>query len=279
MKNIKYLLLFVLAMCFQLLMAQESETSTPTENNKENAKTIEQDNKEIKKRKWIVNFDVTFTSRFLWRGLLLGDYPSIQPSFTLSNGSLFTGVWASYSLAPSESGGSASSEVPVSDNYKEIAPYIGYSSKVGKNSNMTLMVLTHYNPNIGGFFNFNNKPKGTNTALTNRVELRAGYNIGKLDFFGGWDFINDPSNNTSLYLEMGYTFDMPKNIKVRPFISAVPNENYYTTNGKADVTQIGWYTSKAFSIGKDINLVLKIDMVYNPDRDQFNSAFNASIKL
>jgi len=277
------------------LSAQSSESknvvindSALSMNNKENltikdavdetvSENIFQDEKV--KSNWDVNFDVTLTSRFIWRGLILGDYPSIQPSVTFSNGGFFVGAWASYSLSPAESGGSSSVEVAVSDNYKEIIPYIGYGGKVGENSNLAVMILTHYNPNVGGFFDFNNKPDGAAGALTNRVELRTIYNIGKLDFFGGWDFINDPTGNSSLYLEMGYTFDMSKDIKVRPFISGVPNDNFYTTDGKADVTQIGWYTSKSYSLGKDIDLVLKTDMVYNPDRDQFNAAFNATIKL
>jgi hypothetical protein len=234
-----------------------------------------------KKSNWSVSADVTLTSRFIWRGLVLGDYPSIQPNVTFSNGGFFTGVWASYSLSRSESGGSASTQVPVSDNYKEIIPYVGYGFKLAENSNLSLIVLTHYNPNVGEFFNFDNRLTSDDPALTNRVEFRAIYNIGKFDAFLGWDFLNDPSSNdnTSLYLEFGYTVDMPKEIKVRPFVSFVPKDNYYTTDGKADVTQVGFYTSKSYNIGKELGLTLKLDAVYNPDRDQFNSAINATIKL
>ncbi|GAA3649834.1 hypothetical protein GCM10022397_38050 [Flavivirga jejuensis] len=259
-------------------------TTAQTEAVKENAKkevkdSMSQDKEVTKKNDWGVHFEVTLATRFIWRGLVLGDYPNIQPNVTFSNGGFFTGIWASYALSPAERGGASSSEVPVAENYKEIIPYVGYGGKVGENSNLTVMVLTHYNPNVGGFFDFNNTPEGGGAALTNRVELRTIYNVGKLDFFAGWDFINDPSDNSSLYLEMGYTFDFPKDIKIRPFISGVPNDNFYTTDGKADFTQVGWYTSKAFPIGKDINLALRADMVYNPNRDQFNAAFNATIKL
>jgi len=231
------------------------------------------------KNNWNVNFEVTLASRFIWRGLVLGDYPTIQPNVTFSNGGFFVGTWAAYSLSAAETGGANSTEVPVAENYKEIIPYIGYGGKIGDNSNLTVMILSHYNPNNGGFFDFNNVPAGSENAINNRVELRTIYNIGKLDFFGGWDFANDPTGNSSLYLEMGYTFDFANDIKVRPFISGVPNDNFYTKDGEADLTQIGWYTSKSLSIAKNINLVLKADMVYNPDRDQFNAAFNATIKL
>tara|TARA_R110001592_G_scaffold17726_2_gene74165 strand:+ start:2088 stop:2942 length:855 start_codon:yes stop_codon:yes gene_type:complete len=284
MRNIKYLIILVAIISTNLSVAQENEitsienviSETGTEI-VEDPSVAQQDPEE--ESEWNANFDVTVVSRFIWRGLILGDYPSIQPSVTFSKGNFFIGTWASYSLASAERGGAASGQVAAAENYKEIIPYIGYSFKTGEESKLDLMVLTHYNPNVGGFFDFDNVPVGGGGALTNRVELRAVYNVGKLDFFGGWDFYNDPTENSSLYLETGYTFDFSKGVKVRPFISGVANDNYYTTDGKADITQVGWYTSKSFSIGKEVSLSVKADMVYNPDRDQFNAAFGATFKF
>lgn len=284
MKNIKYVIIFVIAISTQQSIAQETEITSKetfssganTENRKD---STESQQEEETKNKWNANFDVTVVSRFIWRGLILGDYPSIQSSITFSKGGFFAGAWASYSLASAERGGVASSEVAVAENYKEIIPYIGYGFKTGEESNLAVMVLTHYNPNVGGFFDYDNVPEEGGNAINNRVELRAVYTIGKLDFFGGWDFYNDPSGNSSLYLEAGYTFEFPKRIKVRPFVSGVPNDNYYTKDGKADFTQVGWYTSKTYSIGKEVGLNLKADMVYNPDRDQFNAAIGATVNL
>lgn len=282
MKNIKYLIIVAIAITTQLSIAQENETPSIENNSSETNIEISKESSEEQeetKSKWNADFDVTVVSRFIWRGIILGDYPSIQSSVTFSNGGFFAGAWASYSLAPAEGGGAASGEVAVSENYKEIIPYIGYGFKTGEASNLTVMVLTHYNPNVGGFFDYDNVPEGGGGALTNRIELRTVYTLGKFDFFGGWDFYNDPSDNSSLYLEAGYTFNFPREIKVRPFVSGVPNDNYYTTDGKADFTQVGWYTTKSYALGKDIGLALKADMVYNPDRDQFNAAIGATVKL
>lgn len=284
MKNIKYLLLFVIALSTQLSIAQEnniSEVNTEVVNDSSSVIQDQEEDQEEEETKseWKANFDATVVSRFIWRGIILGEYPSIQSSVTFSKGSFFAGVWASYSLSSAENGGVASGEVAVAENYKEIIPYIGYGFKMGEKSNLSLMFLTHYNPNVGGFFDFDNVPVEGGNAVNNRIEFRTIYTIGKFDFFGGWDFYNDPSGNSSLYLEAGYTFDFQKGIKVRPFVSGVPNDNYYTKDGKADFTQVGWYTSKSFTIGEDVGLSLKGDMVYNPDRDQFNAAIGATVKL
>ncbi|EDM44859.1 dihydroxyacetone kinase subunit DhaK [unidentified eubacterium SCB49] len=279
MKNIKYILLLTIAISTQLSIAQENDISEANTDLVTGSTTATQDQEEETKTEWKANFDATVVSRFIWRGIILGEYPSIQSSVTFSNGGFFAGAWASYSLSSAENGGAASGEVAVAENYKEIIPYIGYGFKTGEESKLSLMVLTHYNPNVGGFFDFDNVPVEGGNAVNNRIEFRTMYNIGKLDFFGGWDFYNDPSGNSSLYLEAGYTFDFQKGISVRPFISGTPNDNYYTTDGKADLTQVGWYTSKSFSIGEDVGLSLKADMVYNPDRDQFNAAIGATVKL
>ncbi|WP_299312487.1 hypothetical protein [uncultured Aquimarina sp.] len=275
MKNLKYITILV-ALCSLSVTAQlkdSNEASINTENisvDSQNSSMVTepeattQDTQEDKKSKWNVAYDLTLNSRFIWRGLVLGDHPNAQASVTFSKGGFFIGVWSSYPF-------SIASDAP---NYKEIIPYIGYGGKVGKKSNLAVMVLPHYDPNVGGFFDFDND------GATNRLELRAVYNIGKLDFFAGWDFYNSfPGSDAPLYLEVGYSIDMPNKITVRPFISASPNDNYYTTDGKANVTQIGWYTSKSYSISKEVGLTFKTDMVYNPDREEFNAAFNATIKL
>ncbi|WP_424002530.1 hypothetical protein [Maribacter sp. IgM3_T14_3] len=282
MQKTKYIALLIIALFTKSIIAQSdiseasinsTDSTIVSLNDKEmTSKTskeatenfTEQDEEMEKKSKWNVAFDLTLNSRFIWRGLVLGDHPNAQTSVTFSKGGFFIGVWSSYPF-------SIASDAP---NYKEIIPYIGYGGKIGKKSNLAVMVLPHYDPNVGGFLNFDND------GATNRLELRAVYNIGKLDFFVGWDFYNSfPGSDAPLYLEVGYSIDMPNSITVRPFVSASPNDNYYTTDGEANVTQIGWYTSKSYSIGKEVGLALKADMVYNPDREEFNAAFGATVKF
>jgi len=219
------------------------------------------------KSKWNVNFDVSLTSRFIWRGLELGEYPSIQPNATFSKGNFFAGIWSSHALSPAET---AKGNIT---GYKEVIPYIGYGFKISKNSNLTLMLLDHYNPNFGDFLDFDSNAK------TNRGEIRTLFNLGKFDFLGSADVINDPSDNTSIYIELGYTFDMPNDVKVRPLVSFTPSDNYYTIDGKADITQIGFITSKNVIISKSFSLPLKVDMIYNPDRKKLYTAFTVSVKF
>jgi len=221
--------------------------------------------------KWGANLEITFVSRFIWRGLELGEYPSIQPNVTFSRQNFFVGIWSSHALAPAE----------TPDNnitgYKEVIPYIGYGFELGEKAKLSLMVLTHYNPNVGGFLDYRRSDEPT--PLTNRVELRALFNAGKFDFLGSVDVYNDPTDNVSTYLEFGYTFEMPKEIKLRPLVSVAPLASYYTTDGEADITQIGFITSRTFNIGDKVSLPVKIDMIYNPDRDAFYTAFGLGAKF
>jgi len=226
---------------------------------------------EDKKSQWSANFEVSFISRFIWRGLELGEYPSIQPNVTISKGSFFTGIWASHALAPAET---AAGNIT---GYKEVIPYIGYGFKLSETSNLTLLVLDHYNPNAGGFFDYSRK--GEDVPATNRIELRTLFNAGNFDFFGAADVYNDPSDNVSIYLEFGYTITLPKDVKLRPLVSFTPADSYYTTDGKADVTQVGFITSKAINLTDKLNLSAKVDMIYNPDRDNFYSAFGFAAKF
>ncbi|MEM1356768.1 MAG: hypothetical protein AAGF89_01110 [Bacteroidota bacterium] len=264
----KPLVVLLLLFCSCQLSAQDTEPG-------ENSKLINQlppiTETEEMSSKWNLDFEVTFVSRFIWRGLRLGEYTSIQPSFTLSRANFFTGIWASHALALTVPANS------TPNDYKEIVPYVGYSFKVAPKSSLTLLALGHYNPNVGGFFNYTRE--GEAIPLTNRVELRTLFNAGKFDFVGAADVINDPSGNVSIYLEFGYTITMPREVKLRPVVSLTPSDNFYTIDGKADVTQIGVITSKAFSFTDKLSLAAKVDMIYNPDRDDFYSAFGLTAKF
>src|SRR5688572_3540486 len=150
MKKVKYSLLVIILCISQFLFAQSENTVQLFANNisnieptaKSQTESLDTLNAQAKpkdtvKTKWNIDFEVSLTSRFIWRGLELGDYPSIQPNVTFSKGNFFIGAWASHSLTPSET---------VDGNitgYKEVIPYIGYGFKTGRNSKFVIMVLDH----------------------------------------------------------------------------------------------------------------------------------------
>ncbi|MEM9929154.1 MAG: hypothetical protein AAF840_05010 [Bacteroidota bacterium] len=255
-----YLLLFLC--CFSCSLAAQKAVSEGTNTD---AEPLTEQTEEAPEVKWGVNLEVTFISRFIWRGLRLGEYTSIQPSVTLSRGRFFTGIWASHALALTVPPGGPNTD------YKEIVPYVGYGFQFSDKVSGTLMALGHYNPNAGGFFNYSRS--GELVPLNNRVEIRTLLQAGNFDFLGAADVINDPTGNVTLYLEFGYSIPMAKDVKLRPLVSFTPTENYYTADGKADLTQIGFITTKSFKVTNQLSLTAKVDMVYNPDRDDFYSAF------
>lgn len=213
------------------------------------------------KSKVSVSFNTTINSRFIWRGLELGDHPHIQPSVTFSTGKFFVGAWASHGIAPV----AFDQSIP---GYKEVIPYIGYNFA----PSFTLLILDHYNPNFGNIGNFKSDGEGSNT-----IEARALFNFGKFDLMASINIYNDPKNST--YLELGYNAELGKGFKVRPLVSVTPTESPFNGTDGFALTQVGVITSKDFSLSKDLGLTLRADFIVNPNLDKFYTAFGVAFNL
>lgn len=207
------------------------------------------------------SFTTTMNSRFIWRGLELGDHPHIQPSVTLSMGKFFVGAWASHGIGPV----AFDTNIP---GYKEVIPYIGYTFS----SAFTLLILDHYNPNFGSISNFKDNGEGSNT-----IEARALFNFWKFDVLASINFYNDPKYSN--YLEIGYNATLNKGIKIRPLVSFTPTESPFNGTSEFAFTQVGVITSKDFNLTKEIGMTLRGDFIVNPNADKFYAAFGVAFKL
>jgi len=208
-----------------------------------------------------VSFNTTIISRFIWRGLELGDHTHIQPSVTFSMGKFFIGAWASHGIGPVAFDQSIA-------GYKEVIPYIGYSFSDA----FTLLILDHYNPNFGEIGNWKSKGEGSNT-----IEARALANYKQFDVLASVNIYND--TEYSSYLEVGYTATLKKNFKVRPLISVTPAASPFNGTDGFALTQVGVITSKDIMLSKDLSLNLKADFIINPNLDKFYTAFGVGFNL
>lgn len=153
-----------------------------------------------------VNVDLTFGSRYVWRGLILTDDPVLQPSLTIGYKKLSLNVWANNDLT--DKGASGESEIT------ELDYTLDYSSSVDKFS-YSLGVIQYTFPDVG---------EGT-TELYGSI---------------GYDFVVSPT--LTLYydtdeaggiyanLGLGYSLPLPEVAEVSPSLVLSGSVAYATSN-------------------------------------------------
>lgn len=269
MKNIKYLFILVFFLIANNLVIAQNETTAidkPTNQSTETPTVpLTPPTAEEEEKKFKVNISTTLISRFIWRGLELGDHPHIQPELTFSIDNFFFGAWASHGIGP----------VAYDQNilgYKEVIPYIGYTFEFNESTNFNLLLMDHYNPNFGDIGNWKKKGEGSNT-----LEIRGILKAGNFDLLGSVNVYNDDDNSN--YVEVGYTVAFPKDFKVRPLISFTPTKSPFNGTSEFAFTQVGVIAAKDIKFSNGITLPIKVDFIVNPDMDKFYTAFGLGIKF
>ncbi|MEL6140129.1 MAG: TorF family putative porin [Bacteroidota bacterium] len=219
--------------------------------------------KSEEKSKITVNARATFVSRFIWRGLELGDQPHFQPEVTFGWNNFFVGAWASHALSPV----AFDESIP---GYKEVIPYIGYTFNFTSSSSLDVLIMDHYNPNFQNFGDWDDEGRGGNT-----IELRTILKAGNFDFLGSVNLYNDTEH--SAYLEFGYNFKLPNDFNVRPLVSLTPMESPFNGTDDFAFTQVGVITSKDIKITDHFTVPVKVDFIVNPELDKFYTAFGFGI--
>lgn len=277
MKNFKYFsLVIILSFTSNLLFAQQNlayidffnaEKKAVSAGNADNTNndTDNPNAEESEKLKLEVNISATLISRFIWRGLELGDHPHIQPEVTFSYGNVFLGAWTSHGIAPV----AFDQSIP---GYKEVIPYVGVNLPISESFKITAMILDHYNPNFGKIGNWSNKGKGSNT-----LEARMIVKFWDFDLMGSVNFYNDEDHSN--YVELGYTASLPNNYKVRPLVSFTPTKSLFNGTDDTAFTQVGIITSKDIRISDKLTIPIKVDFIVNPNLDKFFTAFGLGLKF
>ncbi len=198
---------------------------------------------------WGITAGADLRTRWIYRGMELGNSPQIQPSVFIRNGGFQAGLWASHSLSLATDSGDPGSV------YRETNLWMQYTFTF-ESFSLTPYLQNHYNP-VNDLTDFSSD--GSH-ALQFQLGL-AGSEDLPFDVMGGWVFHGDDDN--SLYVEAGYTLASGQN-RIRTFISGTPAKAGFNGTDKAAVTQIGIQAARILPITESFQLPLTVELIANP---------------
>lgn len=207
-----------------------------------------------------LSYSADIVSRYMWRGLSIGNSPTVQPCITLSLVNTSIGVWGSYPFADQEKG------------LEEIDFWISHQINL-ESFSLTPVLTSYHNPSLGKrLLDFDNE---TGSHI---VEAGLKLTLAKipLSFSGYYNLHNDSGNNT--YFEAGYSTSV-KGIGIDTFIGAAggskKNSLYYNSE-KFSVINLGLKAYKEIKVS-DIKFITFVSFIVNPRNDKAN--FVAGISL
>jgi hypothetical protein len=192
---------------------------------------------------------VDLVNHYVWRGLLLSNSPSIQPSMSVAYGGISFGSWASYSLNPSE--------------FQEVDLFLTYS--IGS---FTIGVNDYYNPTDSiskndKYFNYT-KGSGLHTfePFISISEIGGTHFSASASLFAyGNDRDENGKNMYSSYLELSYS-TIVNNFGLDFFGGATLNKGYYAN--KPAIVNLGISLSKEIKVSESFNIPCKGSFIVNP---------------
>lgn len=253
-----------------LFFGLHSIPSFSQENEVVNDSSIEKDEKKLS-----LNLDVV--SRYLWRGQCWGgDYVAIQPTIEYAvTPKLAIGFWATTNF---KSDYFYPDGVSAYKGYQEIDFYVTYQIT----DFLQFQLWDYYWPSVSkvegvdnGFFNYGSDGSKTVDAML-YFDFSEGYqfpfNATISTLVAGNDFRYDsngenPKQNFTTYLELGYAFNFFQNIEISPVVGAVLNNKaaYYTyaDYDKVSFTNFGITATKEFDLGNGISMPIALNYTHN----------------
>lgn len=239
-------------------------------------------NSETEKR-LSLNLDVV--NRYLWRGQCWGgDYMAIQPTIEYQLTPKFSlGFWATTNF---KNDYFYPDGMTYYKGYQEIDFYLTYQI----NDFLQFQLWDYYWPSVesidgidNSFLNYGNDSSKTVDAIW-YFDFSEGYrypfNATISTFIAGNDFRYDrygenPKQNFTTYLELGYTFSffentkyaVLQNIEIAPVVGAVLNNQaeYYSfaDYDKPSFVNLGITASKEIDLGKGMSMPISLNYTHN----------------
>jgi hypothetical protein len=236
-----------------------------------------------KEKKLELTLDIV--SRYLWRGQCWGgNYIAVQPTIEYAvTPKLSIGLWATTNF---KSDYFYPDGVTASKGYQEIDIYAMYQI----NDFLQFQIWDYYWPSVSkaegvdnGYFNYGEDGVKTVDAML-YFDFSEGYkypfNATISTLVAGNDFRYDsndenPKQNFTTYLELGYTFTLFEKSAVKaiqgmtldPVVGAVLNNKAayysYADYDKVSFCNLGIKATKEFDLGKGIAMPLSINYVHN----------------
>jgi len=268
MKIYSFLPVFFLIFIPFLGLSQENQMVNDTTSETEN--------------KLALNVDIV--SRYLWRGQCWGgDYVAVQPSIEYAVlPKLTLGVWATSNFKNEY-------YYPDGENYYKGYQEIDFYATYQVNDFLQFQILDYYWPSVtkvegvsNTFFDYGPTSSQTVDAIL-YFDFSDGYkypfNATISTFIAGSDYRYDsndnPKQNYTTYLELGYTFNLFENtnckwvhnIELDPVVGVVLNNKaeYYNfaDYDKPSFVNLGIMATKEFDLGKGIYMPLSLNYVHN----------------
>jgi len=215
-----------------------------------------------------VSVGVDFVSRYIWRGLNVGDSPSIQPAVTFSKEGFEFGAWGAYSM---------SNQITDGD---EIDFWAGYSFEVGDGGSLGFILTDYYFPNAGvEFSNFNNYddedgPGAHLLEIGTSLTLPGSF---PLSVSGYVNFFNDAGHNAYVQLDAPVTVG---ETSLDLFAGFTPgsedNPDLYGTDSFAFIN-LGLTATKEVPITETFSLPVFGTLILNPNDDIFHFVLGFSL--
>lgn len=219
-----------------------------------------------------VSMAVDFTSRFIYRGLDLGDSPQIQPRISLHAGGLELSLWASHPISPAADDEDNNPRRNVPEIYREVLLWARYDLDLGR-ATLSPYVQNHYNPNAGALFDFDGGGEGAH-VLQAQLFLVGDADWIPLDVMAGWAFYNDPHH--SVYLEGGYRFQA-SGLAMRAFAGGTPAASPFNGTDEAALTVLGLSARRTIVVTPAFSLPIAVSFVVNPYTEKPFAAFSVSL--
>lgn len=205
-----------------------------------------------------VNCGVDLVSRYIWRGLNIGDAPSIQPSLAVAYAGFELGAWGAYST---------SNNATATD---EIDFWLSYTHQAANSISFTVIATDYTFPNSGvKFFNFNDYDDDDGPGA-HTLEIGAGITGPQsfpIGFYAYMNVYNDAGNNT--YFQVDYPVTVGEtglNFFAGAAGGAEDNPGYYGTDD-FQVVHLGVTATKKVKISGDFSLPVFVTYSLNPEEE------------
>lgn len=194
-------------------------------------------------------------SRYLWRGQLLADAPSIQPALNFAYQGFTLGFWGSYCFSNQE-------KAPT-----ELDFLLGYTHSMGDGMSLNLTLTDFYYPDAGkrmGNFNNYDDTSGPGAHLIEASVKFTGPSSVPLYALGAFNIYNDAGSNA--YVEVGYSTAV-QGVTFDAFIGAAlgskDNPAYYGSED-FNLVSVGCTATKVVKVSESFSIPVFVQYVLNP---------------
>jgi hypothetical protein len=209
-----------------------------------------------------VKFGADIYSRYVWRGLDLGNAPAFQPSLTYTTGGFSIGDWGSYAFPT------------TGTTYSENDLWVSYSIATEKSGAFTAVFTDYYFPSVGIPFGFYEPKNGSGAAHT--LEGGLGYSGPEsfpisLAFYS--NLSNDPDNSS--YIQVGYPFSVD-DATITLAAGFVPSKSAYYITNKGNLINLSITAAKPIVVTDKFSIPINVSYIANPELDITYLVFGTS---